>query len=155
MKAHDHTMPPGALAVIGGVLALTIIAASAPRLGLTSPPKTLIETRVAAGLRPLAEREVRFSDGADGAVVVDDAKTGARITSVAPGHDKGFVRGVVRSLARERHARGIGPQAPFRLTSWPGGALSLTDTATGRTLELKSFGPTNRDAFAVFLGGTV
>jgi hypothetical protein len=42
-------------------------------------------------------------------------------------------------------------EAPYRLTLWDDYSLSLTDTGTGRTIELGSFGPDNRAAFAALL----
>jgi putative photosynthetic complex assembly protein len=40
---------------------------------------------------------------------------------------------------------------PYKLEAWPNGQLSLTDTGTGRSIELSAFGPTNREAFAGLL----
>ena len=47
--------------------------------------------------------------------------------------------------------RGIGNQPPFQLSLWPDGQLSLTDTATGRSIELTAFGSINRAAFLPLL----
>lgn len=49
--------------------------------------------------------------------------------------------------------RGIGNGPAFSLTEWRDGELSLTDTATGRTIELNAFGSTNRASFAALLAG--
>jgi putative photosynthetic complex assembly protein len=57
----------------------------------------------------------------------------------------------MRGMARERRMNGIGPALPFELTQWANGALTLRDPATGRAIELGSFGATNRAAFARFL----
>ena len=46
---------------------------------------------------------------------------------------------------------GIGDGPPFTLTLWRDGELSLTDTATGRAIELTAFGTTNRATFAALL----
>jgi putative photosynthetic complex assembly protein len=69
---------------------------------------------------------------------------------LAPGED-GFIRATLRGLARERRRGDLGAEAPFRLASWPDGGLSLEDTATGRTLDLRAFGPTQAEAFARLL----
>jgi putative photosynthetic complex assembly protein len=45
----------------------------------------------------------------------------------------------------------VGPDLPFRLTHWSDGRLTLEDAATGRRIELESFGPTNMQAFASLL----
>jgi putative photosynthetic complex assembly protein len=68
-----------------------------------------------------------------------------------PGEPSGFIRGVLRSFARERRAKNIKMEVAYRLTLWDDYSLSLTDTGTGRTIELGSFGPDNRAAFAALL----
>ena len=60
---------------------------------------------------------------------------------------RGFVRGVMRGLARDRISRHIGEAPPFRLSQARDGELWLQDTATGRLIDLESFGVTNRAAF--------
>lgn len=98
----------------------------------------------------VATRDLHFADRADGAVVVTEAATNSPVMVLEPGQD-GFVRGTMRGLARDRKGRDIGSEAPFRLTSWNDGYLTLEDRATGRTLELIGFGATNAHAFARFL----
>jgi len=88
---------------------------------------------------------LRFAD-VDGAVVVTNAQNGATVASFGQ-EGSGFIRGVMRGLARERRMHGHGPQAPFRLTRYVDGQLSLTDMATGRVIELNGFGHTNVAAF--------
>ncbi|MFY7781768.1 MAG: photosynthetic complex assembly protein PuhC, partial [Tagaea sp.] len=43
------------------------------------------------------------------------------------------------------------PETPFRLSMWRDGSLVLDDPATGRRVDLRAFGATNRDAFARLL----
>ena len=74
--------------------------------------------------------------------------------AVLPSGEGGFVRGVLRGLARERRAHDIGSQPPFVLTRWSNGLLSLEDPETGRRVDLNAFGHTNKGAFARFLGET-
>ena len=68
---------------------------------------------------------------------------------VAPGTN-GFIRGTMRGLVQERKRSGIDDSAPFLLTRWNDGTLSLKDPATGRRVNLDAFGPTNVGAFAQF-----
>ena len=82
---------------------------------------------------------------------IEDAATGGTAGLVAAGSRSGFIRGVMRGLARDRRMRGIGEAPPFRLTLWRDGELSLLDEATGRAIELSAFGSTNRAAFAALL----
>lgn len=99
---------------------------------------------------PLASVALRFEDRADGAVTVLKADDDAVVTVLAP-ETNGFIRGVMRGLARGRKLQEVGAQVPFVLTRWDDGRLSLRDTATGHTVELVSFGPDNLAAFARLL----
>jgi putative photosynthetic complex assembly protein len=58
---------------------------------------------------------------------------------------------VVRGLAHDRIRRGLDAGPPFRLSRWADGRLELQDVATGRRIDLRAFGATNRDAFARLL----
>lgn len=153
MSAHaDPVIPGAAIKVAAGLVLLTIALAAAVPLGLAPPPRSAEAQRVEAGVPVTAERELRFFDRADGALIVEDAASGAT-QILAPGENHGFVRGVLRGLARDRKRRGVGQTPPFRLALWANGRLSLTDSATGLTIELDSFGADNRAAFAQLLEG--
>jgi len=130
----------GALALVGFAL-LAVVAARLAGFG---------ETRMPAA-SPVEARALHFHDRSDGAVAVRDAGSGRLVALLAPGTN-GFVRGVMRGLARGRRLQGAGPEAPFRLTRWSDGRLSLEDAQTGRRIELDAFGPTNAGAFARLLG---
>ena len=97
----------------------------------------------------VASRDLRFADRADGAVVVTDAQT-EQTVDVLQG-EQGFIRATMRGLARARHSDGIGAAAPFRLTAWSDGRLTLDDPTDGRHLELQAFGSLNVAAFARLL----
>ena len=94
-------------------------------------------------------RDLRFADRADGAVVVTDTGTGQTV-DVLQG-EQGFIRATMRGLARARRSEGIGGAAPFRLTAWSDGRLSLDDSETGRHVELGAFGSLNTAVFARLL----
>jgi len=96
------------------------------------------------------ERQLVFVDQEDGGVGVYDADSDELVAIMEPGTN-GFLRATLRGLARERRQQGVGQDAPFRLTHWADGRLSLEDTATGRRLELDAFGPTNAQVFARLL----
>ncbi|MDX2276569.1 MAG: photosynthetic complex assembly protein PuhC [Hyphomonadaceae bacterium] len=108
------------------------------------------EASQAQSMSPLAVRDLTFFDMADGSVEVRDA-SGADVLFVAEPGTNGFIRGVMRGMARDRRARQIGQAPAFRLAEWPDGRLSLEDTATGKQIELGAFGATNRAAFAQLL----
>jgi putative photosynthetic complex assembly protein len=99
---------------------------------------------------PIAARDLTFFDMANGSVQVRDA-AGMQVLFVAEPGTNGFIRGVMRGMARDRRSRGIGQAPAFRLSQWPDGRLSLEDLATGRHIELGAFGDTNRAAFAQLL----
>jgi putative photosynthetic complex assembly protein len=109
-----------------------------------------------AGWRPasapeaaVAERLLSFSDQPDGGVLVTDTRTGQAV-QVLHG-EQGFLRGVLRGLARERRASGIGAAPPYRLSLHAEGRLLITDTQTGRFIDLASFGTDNAAVFARWL----
>jgi putative photosynthetic complex assembly protein len=153
--AHDHdpTVPPAVLAGIGMLLATTLAFTAATSWGLLSRSAVPADSRADAQVGASEQRELRFADRADGAVVVSDAATGATVSVVEYGQG-GFVRATLRRLARQRAARGIGSEPPFVLTRWENGALSLSDPQTGVSAELYGFGADHVRAFAMMLEGS-
>lgn len=154
--SHDHeqTMPRHAVAsaaiLVGTAMALTLLV----RVGVLSREAVPSVERAAAHVAPAVVRNLVFVDRSDRALVVRDTATGETVKVLVDGvPGNGFVRGVMRGMARERRARGVGMEPPFNLTLWRNGTLSLTDKATGRAIELGSFGPDNRAAFAALLPG--
>lgn len=99
---------------------------------------------------PLAQRLLRFDDGPDGSVLILDAGT-REVLARFPVAEGGFVRGTLRALARERRQEEQGREAPFRLSAWRDGQLTLDDVATGRRVDLTAFGSTNSGTFARLL----
>ncbi len=138
--------PRGALIGAGTLLGLSLLLVAGSRIngvGATRMPE--------AGV--VSTLDVRFADRADGAVVATAADDDHVVAVFAPGTN-GFVRGVMRGLARERRRDGIDAVPPFRLTRWTDGRMSLTDTATGVNINLEVFGPTNAAAFAQLFGAS-
>jgi putative photosynthetic complex assembly protein len=124
------------------VIASILIAASARIWDVGTTRLTYTE--------PASTQELRFEDRADGSIAVLAADDGRIIELIEPG-TKGFVRMVMRGLARDRQAAGIGSQPPFTLTRWADGRLSISDPTTARRIELTGFGADNVNAFAGFL----
>ncbi|TPG15836.1 phosphonoacetaldehyde methylase [Sphingomonas koreensis] len=148
---QTETLPRGALLFAGGLVMFTIAVTSFVRLDHIPPTASPVLLRAADHVAPVKSRNLRFIDRADGAVLIEDTGTGGTASVIEPGSKSGFIRGVMRGLARERRMHGFGDQAPFKLTLWKDGELSLTDTTDGRSIELGAFGSTNRAAFAVLL----
>ncbi len=149
--AHADMLPRGTLFIAGALVLFALTMTSAMRIAHVAPAASPVLLREQAHVAPVKSRDLRFVDRADGAVVIEDADKGGTASIIEPGQKTGFIRGVMRGLARERRSRGIGDGPPFNLTLWRDGELSLTDTATGRAIELTAFGSTNRASFAVLL----
>ncbi len=112
---------------------------------LTSPAPT------PAVITPAAIRVLDFIDQPDGSISVIDHDTNETIQNFSG--EQGFLRGTLRALVRERKLRGIGINnaQPFELIAHDGGRLTRRDPATGSTIALESFGPTNTAVFARLL----
>jgi putative photosynthetic complex assembly protein len=146
MSAIDTERFPRVFLIAAAALMVTSIvgAASARHARLAQ------DAAAATSARPLSVRDLTFFDMDNGSVEVRDGGGKAVVFVVEPGTN-GFIRGVMRGMARDRQSRGIGQQPGFRLAEWPDGRLSLRDMATGKTIELGAFGATNRAAFAQLL----
>lgn len=94
---------------------------------------------------PAKVLQLRFEDRPDGSIAVIDYKSGKQIDSIQG--EAGFVRGTLRGLAQERIRRGLDSGPPFELIYRTNGRLTLCDTATGRMVDLESFGPSNAGTF--------
>lgn len=97
-----------------------------------------------------AQRLLSFNDADNGSVEVWDATNQQLLHTIASGEGS-FVRGILRSLTRERRLRGISSDAPFALRTDKQQHLLLEDTATGTTLILNAYGPNNVASFAHYL----
>ncbi len=90
-----------------------------------------------------------FQDRDDGAVDVVAANDGTVLETLQVG-EGGFVRVVMRGMVRDRKARNIGPEIPFRLIRRADGRVMITDPAIDNRIDLEPFGA-NKDAFARWL----
>ena len=149
--AAVQPFPKAVLWAAAAIVGLTIAGVGSVRIGLVPGPETAPQARVRQHVAVVASRQFTFADRADGALIATDVKTGETALTVAPGAPSGFIRGVLRGLARERKLHEIGRGPPFTVTQWADGALTLTDPADGRIIELGSFGPTNRAVWARLL----
>ena len=149
---HENTVPGPALASAMALVLACLGLATASSLGFVDRLAVPEVTRAEANVGAVAERSLRFTDQADGTVLVSDADNGATVAVIdMETQSGGFVRGVMRGMARERRMHSVGPEPPFALTLWEDGSLSLVDTATSRSIELGAFGPDNRTVFLEML----
>lgn len=151
---HDPTVPRHLLIFVAVMLSFVIAIA-----GWSAYQKRQAAAERDAALAELVEageyrvRRLSFADLEDGTIAVLHGETREPLTAVKPAED-GFVRGVLRGFARERQARGIGPQPSFELILTEAGVLILSDPETGREVMLNAFGPTNAQAFGrLFFAG--
>ena len=150
---HGDMLPRGTLMIAGGLVLFALAATAVVRIADIPAAASPVAMRAQERIAAVASRDLRFVDRADGAVVIQDVGRGGIASVIEPGQQTGFIRGVMRGLARERRMHGIGDKPPFNLTLWRDGELSLTDSATGRSIELTAFGTANRAAFAALLPG--
>jgi putative photosynthetic complex assembly protein len=97
----------------------------------------------------LDQKDLYFRDLPDGSVGVISANNGEVIAKVTG--QAGFVRGILRAMARERRIRQITSDEAFLLISHSDGRLTLVDPATQNRIDLESFGKDNAAEFAAFL----
>ncbi len=144
-SSSSHAAPeriPGWLVrSIGALLLVVLGGVAVMRLAGFSP---IVQPPAA-----LAERTLAFADTADGAVRVSDARTGELLAELRG--ELGFLRGVLRGLARDRRAHSIGQAPPYVLSLHADGRLLISDPQTGQRIDLASFGPDNAAVFARWL----
>jgi putative photosynthetic complex assembly protein len=133
--AAPERIPAAMVRGIGLLLALLLLGLAWVRLGGFDPQ--------VAPAPPLAERQLVFADAADGAVTVSE---GSERVATLHG-EQGFLRGVLRGLARERRARGVAATLPYTLSLHADGRLLISDPHTGQRIDLASFGPDNAAVF--------
>lgn len=138
---HASPLPRGLLYAMAGLVVASLLGVTAVRL-------SGVQVR-APDANTVVSRSLQFKDGADGSVIVIDAKSGQEV--LRDTGEGGFLRGSLRVMSRERRMRGLGPEAPFELLGRADGRLTLVDTATQVRIEIESFGPTNAGAFARLL----
>ncbi len=152
--SHDNNVPRAALIGAGACVVITLLLTGAVAVGIMPTPVTMDQSRHASKIAPVTSRDLQFLDQRDGSVQIRDVTKGSVATTISAGSESGFIRGVMRGLARDRMLRGLGFEQPFRLTLWANQNLSIEDLATGRIIELNGFGTTNRDAFMALLQTT-
>ena len=139
-KSDVKPFPPGVLWSAAALLALTITLAAVAR----HTGSTLTDVNQSPPVRTLV---LNFEDRRDGGITVLDVERG-KVLEVLPPGTSGFVRTVMRSLARDRRSEGRGPETPFHLTRWADGRLTIDDPATGGHVDLGAFGSMNTASFA-------
>jgi putative photosynthetic complex assembly protein len=131
---------PLALIAVGGLAALILFVADYVDSGKLTRE---------ADAQAVITKQLRFEDRSDGSIAVVSASDG-RLVKVIEG-EAGFVRGILRAMARERRIKEVNQTIPFELIARADGRLTLVDPATGNRIDLESFGKDNVIEFAVLL----
>jgi putative photosynthetic complex assembly protein len=142
-RAAQETIPRPALWFMGAMVAASLIAAAAGRYisaGTVRVP----------GSDVVDSRDIRVLDRQAGGLEIRDGRTAEVIDVILPG-EGGFIRGVMRSFARERRQGDIGSESPVRVLRRQDGRVAIRDPVNGREIELNAFGPTNVASFAKYL----
>jgi putative photosynthetic complex assembly protein len=140
-NSHDGTLPIG-MTALATVVLLVLCAVLAARLTGFEPARPQLQGVVES-------RTLGFRDMA-GAVEIYDWNSGEGIAQYAPGEGS-FLRGVMRSLVRQRRGMAVSDGTPFELTRYRGDRLVISDPATGEDIDLIAFGPSNVALFAALL----
>ena len=99
---------------------------------------------------PVTSADLLFVDGDRGRIDVLDARTRATLAVYESGEGS-FLRGILRSLVRERRVRDLDPGGAFNLALLDNGSLVISDPDTGYWMALEAFGIDNRRLFAELL----
>jgi putative photosynthetic complex assembly protein len=141
----QESLPYGAVQGAGVLVGLALLLVLGARLLHLHPAAS------AQLVQPVRVMHLTFVDRKDGAVVIGDADHDNATIHVVPPQTNGFLRGVLRGLARARRNEHVGEEPPFTLTRWADGQMTLADPTTGQRISLEVFGPTNAHAFAQLL----
>jgi putative photosynthetic complex assembly protein len=138
---HGSALPRGAVPGAAALVCFSLLAVTTARF-------MHWQATPLPAASPVTVLHLSFRDRPTGAVEVLDADHDDALVHVIPPGTNGFARGVLRGLARERRAEGVGAAPPFTLTRWSDGRLTLEDPQTKRQLSLEVFGPSNAQPFA-------
>ncbi len=98
----------------------------------------------------ISSAQLLFIDGHKGRIDVLEAQTHTPLVAFESGQGS-FLRGILRSLVRERRVRDIDPGGAFQLALLENGSLVISDPETGYWMALEAFGVDNRRVFAEIL----
>jgi len=136
MDPTSSLLLAGLAVVVMAVLAATLIARLTGYTVESMPDTAVVDVR-----------ELGFRDIANGAVEVFEWNSKVSLAIIQSG-EGAFLRGVVRSLVRQRRGLDSGIASIFELTRYEDGRLVLSDPATGERVDLVAFGATNIAVFA-------
>ena len=128
---------PWAVKLLGSMLLLILMGVGFARLQGYSAQE--------ADAATVWQRDLVFTDGPEGSVLVIDAHSNKEIAKFEG--EQGFLRSTLRALVRERRREGMGSATPLNLIGRADGRLTLLDPSTRQRIDLEAFGPTNAAVF--------
>ena len=142
--SHENMAPTVPLLLSGGLVLLTIIGVFFQQLVVNpgAEPRPMPEL--------IGERQLQFTDHDDGSVTVRELPGGQVLDTVGPGEGN-FLRGTLRGLVRERRLHDESMVPGFVIGRYADGSIVLSDTATGRRIDLRAFGEVNAREFTRYL----
>ncbi|MEM1081943.1 MAG: photosynthetic complex assembly protein PuhC [Pseudomonadota bacterium] len=143
-------IPKQALIAAAVMIGFSVISVAAFRLAGFEPDAQVPSAEASSLIMPF-----RVEDGDDGTVIiyaVDDQSE--QVIQVIGYGEGGFIRGVLRGMARARKIHEIGPEAPFHLVQHSNGRLILEDPEVDRRIDLRAFGEDNVESFRALLSHT-
>jgi putative photosynthetic complex assembly protein len=105
------------LIAVASLIGFTILAVAVARLTGFDPSQAPVSPEVAV-------RDLNFVEIGQGDLAVYDAESGVLLETLPPGED-GFIRGVLRTLERERRMHGVALDGPYRVSLRENGRFTL------------------------------
>ncbi|MDA8962321.1 photosynthetic complex assembly protein PuhC, partial [Congregibacter sp.] len=136
MDSSSRILMVGLALLVMAILAATLIARLTGYSMNSVPDAAIVDVR-----------ELGFRDLPNGVVDVFEWQSKVSIARI-PSGEGAFLRGVVRSLVRQRRGLDSGIASVFELTRYDDGRLVLSDPGTGEQVDLIAFGATNIAVFA-------
>jgi putative photosynthetic complex assembly protein len=147
LETSQPTFPRWFLTGAAALVLCSIVLAGFSRLtgiGGTRGPATPVQSSVS----------IRFVDLPSGAMQIVRAHDNAELAVLAS-DGSGFMRGIARSLFRQRMLARVDKNEPFELAQRTDGKFMITDPAlahlSNNRIDLDGFGPTNTQSVAAIL----
>src|SRR5690242_20739248 len=137
--AAERMVPRGAILGATALIVFSLVAAASGRL-------TGVGTVRTAHASAVRSQTFRFEDRPDGGISVIASDSGITL-GLVPADTDGFVLTVLRILSFDRQRHGVGAGPVFVIARWSDGHSTIDDPATGRRVDLATFGAANMRAF--------
>ncbi|MEM1439105.1 MAG: photosynthetic complex assembly protein PuhC [Pseudomonadota bacterium] len=141
---HENMAPTVPLLLAGGLVLITLLGVVWQQAVINPAAGIAVEPAV------VAEQMLQFVDEPDGSVRVVAMPSGDVLDVVEPGAGN-FLRGTLRGMVRERRLSDASMSAGFVVRRYVDGAVVVVDLATGRSIDLRAFGPVSAGELTRYL----